>query len=404
MEIKFMAENQEAHKRLNLEFDRRLLEDVLDTPDFRYVVLYMFFIRKEVFNDLRDDTLQDEFEAMVALAEPTVADLQKICSQELLKNLFNFNLIANIKSYEAFQTKPESFKVRLAEGLKLEHQSLSAEEEEVHIFMNEVLLERVITSKVPEITQVKIHAALERLRAMMCPRSAIVHQLVHKYGDFYVLDDDLFDILEQIGNPYQALRLELLIRAMVQKYKEIGDQINELLEQFDPELSKAEMQKKFQTAKEKEKTDYLDYLVEKSRKLSRKYNPKFPEGQTPAIYAQWKQILNELIQIRLDFNGVDTKLDKLRGYYSGKKQMMPYLSFIEKTSFDEDEIAEKVKQTLMDARNDLKTISDQIDKYDKKQLKLMNLDYERAVLELGEEDEEDSKPKKVKKKSTKKES
>ena len=228
-----MAQSQEIHQKLNLEYDRQLFEDILDTPDLRYVVLYMFFIRKEVFNDLRDDALQDEFEAAVALKEPTVADIKRICSGDLLKNLFNFNLIANIKSYEAFMTKPETFKVRFADGLKLEHQNLTADEEEVHIFMNEVLLERVIANKIPEITQTRIHSALERLRAMMCPRSSMVHNLVQKYGDSYVLNDDLFDILEQIGNPYQALRLEILIRTMLQKYKEIGDQINELLEQFD---------------------------------------------------------------------------------------------------------------------------------------------------------------------------
>ena len=210
----------------------------------------------------------------------------------------------------------------------------------------------------------------------------------------------MFDILEQIGNPYQALRLEILIRTMLQKYKEIGDQINELLEQFDPELSKGDMQKKFQAAKEKEKTDYLEYLISKSRKLPRKYNPKFPEGQTPPIYAHWKQTLNNLIQLRLDFDAIDSKLDKLRGYYSGKKQVMPYLKFIEKTSFDEDEIAETVKQTLLEARNDLKNISYELEKYDKKELKLMTLDYERAVVDLGEDDT-DQPVKKSKKKSQK---
>ena len=98
----------------------------------------------------------------------------------------------------------------------------------------------------------------------------------------------------------------------------------------------------------------------------------------PPIYAHWKQTLNNLIQLRLDFDAIDSKLDKLRGYYSGKKQVMPYLKFIEKTLFDEDEIAETVKQTLLEARNDLKNISDELEKYDKKELKLMTLDYERS--------------------------
>lgn len=379
----------ETHLKVDMEYDRRLLEDVLDSPDLRYVSLFMFIIRKEVFNDLEDDDLQDQFERLLSLEEITVGDMRRICDESFLKSMFTFNMVMNIKSYEAFITKSESNKVRLAEGIKLEHESKSEEEEEVHIFMNEVFLERIIASKIPEITQTRIHTALERLRAMMCPRTPVIHQLVHKYGDFYVIDDSFYAILEAAGNPYQALRLELLIRTIAQKYKEMNEQINEVLEQFGADLYKADMINKFKTAREKQKTDYLQYLQDKSRKLPQKFKPKFKEDKIPEIYQKWKKILNELVSLKLDFDTIDAKLDKLRAYYSGKKQVMPYLKFIEKTTYDEDNIAETIKSMLLEARNALKVINDKLDEYPKKEMKLLNMDVERAVFELAEEEEDE---------------
>jgi hypothetical protein len=378
----------EDHNELTMEFDRPLIIDVLDSTDLRYVTLYMFFIRKELFRDLEDDDIIEQFDSILHLEEPTVQDLKRICDEEFLQNLFNYNVITNIKSLEALKVKGDSVKVRLAQGLKLEREDVSGDEEEIHILCREDYLERVITAKVPEMTAVRIHKALERLRAMMCPRTNKVHTLIKKFGDYYVLADDFYYIIEQVGNPYQALRVELMIRAMADKYKEIGTQLDELLEQFDSNLTKADMMNKFRKAKEKQKTDYIAYLIEKSRKLPTKYNPKFPKDQNPELYLSWKTKLNELIGLKLTFDDIDQKMDKLRAYYSGAKQVMPYLTFIEKTTYD-DEIADQVKGLLVGARNDLKGINDQIEKYTKKDLRLLNIDLERLIIDLGIDEEEE---------------
>ena len=243
-------------------------------------------------------------------------------------------------------------------------------------------LERVIASKIPEITSVKIHKALERLRAMMCPRTNMVHVIVKKFNEYYVLDDAFYYILEQIGNPYQALRVELMIRAMSGKYNEIEKRLDENMAQFHEELPKADMMNKFIKAQEKKKTDYLAYLIEKSRKLPVKFNPKFPENKIPPIYEEWKAKLNELVELKLKFIEIDKKMDQLRAYYSGAKQIMSYMEFIDKTTFD-DEISEKVKDLLVKARNELKFVNEKLDTYDKKALRLLNLDLEKYILEHG---------------------
>lgn len=379
----------ENHKKLDMQFDRPLLEDVFDSPELRYVALYMFILRKELFKDLEDDELIEEFDRLFNTEELTVGDLKRNLSDELLKNLFQFHIITNIKNQDAIEQKADDFKIRLAPGIKIAHQELSIDEEEVHIFCQEPFLERIIASSIPEMTQTKIHGALERLRAMMCPRTTVIHELIHKYGEYYVLDDDFYYIIESLGNPFQALRIELLIRAMSEKYKDIESKIDEIMVQFDPELPKSTYMNKFKTAKEKNKSDYLGFLVEKSRKLPIKFKVKFPENEIPEPYKKWKESVNELVGLKLTFNEIDNKMDELRAYYSGKKQVMPYMKFIEKTTYDEDGISDKVKKLLVEARNSLKNIAEGIEKYPKKEMKILNLDIERMIVEQGLDEEEE---------------
>ena len=381
----------EEHTTLDLEYDRMLLEDVFDSPNLRYVSLYMYIIRKDLFQDLLDDDVIDQFETITSLDEPTVGDLVRICTGDFIRALFQYKFITNIRSYEMFQSKGNDVKIRFAKGLNLTHDEISESEEEVHIFFNEVYLERVLAPIIPEMTQTRILESLERLRAMMCPKSSMIHELVHKYGDYYVIDDDFYYIIEEFGNPYQALRIELMIRAMSKKYKEIERNINEVLNQFEPSIVKAPIMKKLKQAKEKGKEDYVKYLVEKSRKktLPVKFRVEFPENEIPDNYIEWKNSLNLLIKFKLNFNDIDIKMDELRGFYSGKNQKMTYINFIQKSTYDEDNISEKIKNLLIDARNSLKEVSEKLEKYPKKDMKLLNLEIERMIIEKGlDEDEE----------------
>ena len=68
---------------------------------------------------------------------------------------------------------------------------------------------------------------------------------------------------------------------------------------------------------------------------------------------------------------------------------MPYMEFIEKATFNEDNIAEKVRDLLVESRNSLKKISDGCNTYSKKELRLLNLDLERMIIEEGWDEEEE---------------
>ena len=149
--------------------------------------------------------------------------------------------------------------------------------------------------------------------------------------------------------------------------------------------------KKLRQAKEKGKEDFVKYLAEKSRKktLPVKFRVEFPENEIPDNYIEWKKSLNLIIKLKLNFTDIDIKMNELRGFYSGKNQKMTYMDFIQKSTYDEDNISEKIKNLLIDARNSLKEVSEKLEKYPKKEMKLLNLEIERMIIEKGlDEDEE----------------
>ena len=102
-------------------------------------------------------------------------------------------------------------------------------------------------------------------------------------------------------------------------------------------------------------------------------------------YQQWITELLELLKIRYQMEQFDKKLIDLKSYYSGKNKKFSYLEFIEKVSFNEDGIVDHIQNSLIDHRKELVRINEQISKLTEKELKLLNLDYERLIIMSGED-------------------
>ena len=50
---------------------------------------------------------------------------------------------------------------------------------------------------------------------------------------------------------------------------------------------------------------------------------------------------------------IDKKLSEIKNYYSGKNKKYSYLEFIEKVSFNEDNIVDEIQNSLLDLRKEL---------------------------------------------------
>ena len=55
------------HKNLTLEDDKNLIDNILNNIDMRYIVLFLYIIRNDLFKDLSDNNLIESFEKVLVL-------------------------------------------------------------------------------------------------------------------------------------------------------------------------------------------------------------------------------------------------------------------------------------------------------------------------------------------------
>lgn len=375
-----------SHETLELDIDRDLLNDVFDEPTMRYILLYMYLVRFNVFRNLEDENLTIAFDK---ISDPTfqqnltIKYMRTLLPEEIIREMFAFNMIRNLRNYSQFEDNDDDFVVKLVDvyiGESLENV----------LFAEEALL-AIIKPFFPIITPKQISDGLRKLRAIMCQSTNVMHPLVHKYGNDYALDNDLYDILFLLGNPYLALRLELLVVDVEEKIKDIDSKIEKYMKIFyNDALRKGFINKISKAAKWADEPGkdrrILDYIIMKSRNLPDKFEP--PEMvKNMEIYQKWQNQFDEILRFKNQVNGAYDLIDNVKSYYSGPNQKMSYLTFIEEVTDNEEETSALIKKSLLEIREKLKQAYEFINDVSVKEIKLLNLDVERAVIE-NEEDED----------------
>jgi hypothetical protein len=197
-----------------------------------------------------------------------------------------------------------------------------------------------------------------------------------------MLSDDLYRVLDQFGNIYQAIKIEVTIEGFYQRFKEILEKIEEYIDIFDPILNGKNVVKKINDAINENK-DIIKHLKDENIKLSDKFN--FDNiDKSAKIFNDWLTKLLNLLNYRFQITNIDDKLLEIKKYYSGKKKKCSYLEFIEKVSFNEDNIVNDIQDSLISLRKELIEINDQLSELTKKDVKLLNLDYEKFILTTGD--------------------
>ena len=363
---------------LDFEIDKDMLDDVFDDPETRYVLLYMYLVRSNVYRNLEDDDLNEAFQSLYTIKDNDTIYVEnlKILPEEIIEEMFAYGLILNIKNFNIFKAKPRDDEVRFDDGVFIEGENL--------LFSPEVLL-RIIKPNFPVITLKKIVNVLNRMRSMMCMVSNATHPLVHKYNEDFALDEELFNLIFLLGNPYLALRLEKLIVSVEIKSKELENQLDSFLKVFYNEATKGKFLTKLKTAIEKSKDkDFFNYIIVKSKILPKKFNPK----KKSDLYKEWRKNFSSFLKLKYDFIEIYKNIDVIKSLFSGKNQKMSYLDFIEEVSNNEEEISQNIRKSLLKIRSKLKEVNDMTSSTSIKDFKLLNLDLEREIIENEDEDEE----------------
>jgi hypothetical protein len=82
---------------------------------------------------------------------------------------------------------------------------------------------------------------------------------------------------------------------------------------------------------------------------------------------------------------LEKKLMELKKIYSGKNKKFQYLEFVEKVTYNEENLLDSIQKSLVEYRKELIKINEQITKLTKKEIKLLNLDYERLLITIEDD-------------------
>jgi len=367
------------HKKLSLEYDKNLISKILDDINMRYIILFQYIIRNDLFEDLNNEKLIESYERILILDDIFKGNVINFLgeNQNFIEVAIDLGLFKNIRSLREFEQKDDDFILKMGE------ETITIEKKTIMIPADTLFL--MITKKFKFLTRRNFNLALTRLKGVRCETTSAIHSFVFEIGqEDYTLSDDLYYILDQYGNIYQAIKMEITIEGFYQRFEEIAKKIEEFIEIFDPALNSKSVVKIIEKAIEENK-DIINYLKEEKVKLSDKFKSK-ESIKDSQIYKEWSSQLMQLLHFRFQIKNIDKKLLEIKNYYSGKNKKYSYLEFIEKVSFNEDNIVDEIQNSLLALRKELIDINNELSKLTKKDVKLLNLDYERYIITSGDDE------------------
>ncbi|MHA2036430.1 MAG: hypothetical protein ACW98X_08340 [Promethearchaeota archaeon] len=359
------------HKNLTLEDDEKLIENIMNDLEMRYIVLFLYVIRNDLLKDLSDNNLIESYERILVLDEIYKSNIVNFWEDEFVDVYIDLGLIKNIRSRREFDQKDNDFIIKLGE------ETITIEENTISVPDDSLFL--IINKKFKDLTRRNFNLALTRLKGVRCEKTSVIHPLIFEIGDHdYTLSNDLFYILDQFGNIYQAIKIEITIEGFHQRFKEIEEKVDDFIKIFDPVLNTKPLLRKINNAITEDK-DIINYLKDEKVELPEKFNFGKISRENP-LFKSWNSQLISLLKLRYQMMQIEEKIVELKGKYSGKEKKFKYLEFVERVTYNEDNLLDDIQRSLVEYREELVKISEQISKVTKKEIKLLNLDYERLLI------------------------
>jgi len=345
-------------KEHTLKDDKDLINRILGDMDSRYIILFLFIIRKDLFKDLSDFKLIISYNRVINLEEIFKGNLKSYWNEEFIKIAIDLGLFKNIRSYEDFNLKDDDFIIKMGVETITIEENIEKETGKVKYIISVPAdtLFLMINKKFKSLTKRNFNLALIRLKGVRCENTGAIHPFIYKIGEKdYTLSDDLYEFLkDDYANIYLAIKGEFTIDGFYKKFKETQDKILNYIEIFDIFLKKKEIIKKInnvieennleltfskdEDSKDKaEKLDFLDITI-KLKVLDAKIKFKLSNSN-----------YQKLLDYRTQLQNINDQLIEMRTYYSTKEKKYSYLEFIEQISEEKMEIQKK----LIDLRNEI---------------------------------------------------
>ncbi len=363
------------HNKLSLEYDRNLINSILNSINTKYTILYLYIIRKDLFKDL-DEELINRYERVIILDDIYKNNVELLWEHEFIEKVIDLGLFKNIRSRLEYDQKDGDFLLKMGEY------TITIEKSTIITPKN--TLYNMISKRFKSIPQRDFELGLTKLKEVRCESTGAIHHLIYEVGDNeYVLSNDLYDLLNQFGNIYQAIKIEPTSDGLLQICKEIQDRIVNLVMIFAPILNNNQIIKKLTKALEINKKEEKIEIIEISIKIK-----LLEKDITLTISDSDFQILSNY---KDEMEMLNKELLEIKSNYSGNQK---YLRFLEKVPMEIATIQETLikirdnasgaKKAILDLENRIKTkTSDDFDiVHEKIDIKYQDIDLDSGIDEV----------------------
>ncbi|MEJ2294890.1 MAG: hypothetical protein P8Y23_08975 [Candidatus Lokiarchaeota archaeon] len=307
------------HKKLSIEYDLNLIDKTLDDKDMRYIILFLYIIRNDLFKDFSDIPLIESYERILILDDIYKSNIDQFWERNFIEIAIDLGLFKNIRSLQEYDQKDPDFIIKLGdETVTLENDMIMVPDD---------LLYLMIHKKFKNISRRNFNLSLSKLKALKCEYANIIHPFIFQIDENdYTISDDLY----QYGK------------------------------------------------------DIIPFLKDEKIKLPDKFNTENIDKNSE-IYKSWSDKLYSLLLKNNQLYELEDSLNEIKEIYSGINKKSSYLQFVEKISFNEDDILAKIQAKLITLRDDIVKVKSEIADFTMKDLKLLNLDYERLIIMSNED-------------------
>ncbi|TKJ22462.1 MAG: hypothetical protein CEE43_06105 [Promethearchaeota archaeon Loki_b32] len=363
------------HNKLSLEYDRNLINSILNNINTKYTILYLYIIRKDLFNNL-DEDLIDRYERVIILDDIYKNNVELLWDQEFIEKIIDLGLFKNIRSRAEYDQKDGDFILKMGEY------TITIEKSTIITPKN--TLYNMISKRFKLIPQKDFELGLTKLKEVRCESTSAIHRFIYEVGDNeYVLSNDLYDLLDQFGNIYQAIKIEPTSDGLLQICKEIQDRIVNIVMIFNPILNNDQIIKKLTKALEINKKGKKIEIIEISIKIK-----LLEKNITLTLSDSDFQIL---ANYKDEMEVINKQLLEIKSNYSGNQE---YLGFLEKIPMEIEMIQETLikirdnasgaKKAILDLENRIKAKpSDDFDiVHEKIEVKYQDIDADSTIDDL----------------------
>ena len=217
------------HNKLSLEYDRNLINTFLNNKKTKYIILYLYIIRKELFNNL-DHNLINSYEKILILDDIYKNNVELLWDPKFIDMVIDLGLFKNVRSRLEYDQKDGDFILRMGEN------TVTIEKNTILTPLNTLF--NMILKRFKSLSQREFELGITQLKEVRCESTGIIHHFIYEVGENdYILSDDLYNILDQYGNIYQAIKIEPTADGLLLICKEILEKIANILNIFDPILN-----------------------------------------------------------------------------------------------------------------------------------------------------------------------